>query len=185
MIYLKPEEVAAYCVFSIDPVMLTQANQLVTTYIGDISKQQATNEQVLLNRNNKGKLQKVKEFIPLVSVDSVKTQCVTPFGISLDNTDASSVAIDPYGYLTYYMGLGINPLAYGRKVNSLLVTYTFGYDVIPEDIKVATGIIAQNIAKRGTFGATNITDFDVQLGFLNDSIITSDVIVVLNKYRGV
>lgn len=185
MIYLTLADVPNYCSVSVDQVALTQANIIIETYLGDIGEQQKVDEKVSLNRSNKGKLQKIKDNIPLVSIDSVKGQVRTPFGISEDDISTTNVDVDPYGYLVYYPGCGLNQMIFGGNINTLLVTYTYGYSEPPEDLKFACAAIAMNIAKRGTYGFKGLTDFDVQLQFLDDSIITSDIRMILNKYRGV
>lgn len=184
MIYLDISEVAVYCTIPIDETVLTQANLIVASYIGDIEKQ-STTERLRLNRNNRGKLSKIKDSVPLVSVDNITVQTRTAFGISNEAIDVNNVTVDNFGYLTYYQGASLMQQMFRGIANEISVTYTYGYDVAPNDLKLATGVIAQNIAKRGTFGNKSITDFDVQLQFLDDSVVTSDIRVILNKYRGV
>lgn len=185
MIYLDASEVATYCTMPIEQTVLTQANLIVESYIGDIGQQQKVNERIVLNRSNRSKLSKIKDNVPLISVDEVTAQTRTPFGISNEAIDVSNVVVDNYGYLTYYPGSSMMQQMFGGTTKEILVTYTYGWSTIPSDIKFATGVIAQNIAKRGTFGNKSIVDFDVQLQFLDDSVVTSDVRLVLQKYRGV
>lgn len=186
MIFLTQSEVPKYCTVDvISDAVISQANLMVNSYLGNIGKQQQKNERISLNRNNRGKLSKIKENIPLISIDEVKSVIRTPFGMSSDVLDTSGVYVDNYGYFEFYQETGINQMIFGGNYDSLQITYTYGYETPPEELKVACALIAQNIAKRGTFGAKSITDFDVQLQFLDDSIITSDIRMILNKYRGV
>jgi hypothetical protein len=185
MIILTQSELSAYTSATIDDTVLNQANILINSYVGDIGKQQVSDERISLSGYAKPKLSKVKEYIPLVSVDILKTQLRTPFGLTTETIDTSRVYVDSFGYVDYYPDCGLGQMIFGGTPQTLLVTYTYGYTTAPDDLKLACAIIAQNIAKRGTFGANRVTDFDVTLQFLDDSIITSDVRRVLNKYRGV
>lgn len=185
MIYLTLGEISTYTsVAGITQQIINQASTIIDTFIGNIDKQQ-TNQVVNLSKKFKGKLNKIRTNVPLISVDQVQAISKSMFGISYEDYDASQLIVDEQGYFDFYPNDSIYLRVYGNRVSQLSVTYTYGYETAPEDLKLACGLLCQNLAKRGSFGAKSITDYDVQLTFLDDSIMTSDIRNILLKYRGV
>lgn len=183
MIFLKPDEVPQYTSSPISDVSLNQANVLVESVIGNIGKQQKVNERVDLLRGT-AKLSKIRVLIPLVSIDAVKAYSSSPFGQSATDVDPSKVDVDEFGYIRFQNECHF---IWGTRAAALSVTYTWGYDTdsIPADLKLATAQIATNMGKRGVTGIKSLADPDSTVVFMSDSIITPDLLNILNKYKGV
>ncbi len=183
MIFLTETEIPLYCeIPGITSNMVANASALIECYIGDISEKPKT-ETIVLNRKNKGKLKYVPNELTAVSVIYR-----TPFGISEESIDISSITVDDYGYFELYGCTSVNQMIFGSRPSQLKISYTYGYaeDAIPDDLKRCCAAIAQNIKKRG-WGSNEkvLSDLDIRLELTNDSLINSDIRQILNKYRGV
>ena len=200
MKYLTLNEASTYCTISgITQQIIDQASGLIDTYVASLDKKQKveviqanTRSVSSLSTGNlptakaiKGKLSQVRANVPLVTVDLLRGVYKTMFGTTYETLSAVDFYVDDQGRFTYYPSMGINSIIYGASPIALEVTYTYGYTTPPEDLKLACGLICQNLARRGSFGAKSIQDFDVSLTFLDDSIITSDIRSILMRYRGV
>lgn len=195
MIYLTLAEINDYCTIAgISQQIINQASGLMDIVVGPLDKKQKTETIQVNNRSMynptilkpiKGRLSQLRANVPLVSVDLLRGVYRSAFGISYDSLETADFYVDEQGYFTYYPSMGLNSIIYGGLPTALEVTYTYGYDAAPEDLKLACGLICQNLARRGSFGAKSIQDFDVSLSFQDDSIITSDIRSILMKYRGV
>ena len=95
------------------------------------------------------------------------------------------VDVDIYGYLTYYGVCGLSQQIFGYNPRQLLVSYTYGYDIIPDELKMATAVIASTLVKRSLDGLKQLTDYDMTFVWTDDSIIGSDIREILIKYIGV
>lgn len=205
MKYLTLNEVSTYCTISgITQQIIDQASGLIDTFVGSIDKKQkveviqSNNRSVgrlsmsnlsigglSTGRTIKGKLSQVRTNVPLVTIDSLRGVYKTMFGTTYETLATTDFYVDDQGHFTYYPSAGLNAIIYGATPVALEVTYTYGFTTPPEDLKLACSLICQNLARRGSFGAKSIQDFDVSLTFLDDSIITSDIRSILMRYRGV
>ena len=204
MIYLTLQEISTYTTISgITQQVINQASGLIDTFVGTLDKKQKVEVINVNNRSSgltmanmsigglatgrtlKGKLSQVRTNVPLVSIDTLRGVYKTMFGTTYETLATSDFYVDDQGHFSYYPSLGLNSIIYGATPVALEVTYTYGYTDAPEDLKLACGLICQNLARRGSFGAKSIQDFDVSLTFADDSIITSDIRSILMKYRGV
>lgn len=182
---LTAEELPKYCSVSIDEATLTNANIIVQNVIGDLSKQSTVEEHVHFGKFKHPKLKHVQPFVPLISIDKVQTVTRTPFGLSKEEIPLETVFVGEEGYI-HCMGMGsLANMLYGVRPSFFLIDYTWGYEEFPDDLKFAVSAVAQNIAKRGTYGLKSLSDFDVKLAFVDDSIVTNDIRNMLQKYRGV
>ena len=200
MKYLTLNEVSTYCTISgITQQIIDQASGLIDTFVGSLDKKQKV-EVIQANTRSvsglsigslptaraiKGKLSQVRTNVPLVTVDSLRGVYKTMFGTTYETLSTADFYVDDQGRFTYYPSMGLNSIIYGASPIALEVTYTYGYTTPPEDLKLACSLICQNLARRGSFGAKSIQDFDVSLTFLDDSIITSDIRSILMRYRGI
>lgn len=186
MTYLTIEEVGTYVASAgITEQLLNQANSIVGSIVGNISRQQVTNELLTLNSKNMAKLKYINELSPLISIESIQTRGRGPFGITIEQIPLEYVDIDIYGYLTYYGGCGLSQQIFRYKPKQLLASYTYGYDTIPDELKMATAVIARTLVKRSLDGLKQLTDYDMTFVWTDDSIIGSDIREILMKYRGV
>lgn len=200
MKYLTLNEVSTYCTISgITQQIIDQASGLIDTFVGSLDKKQKV-EVIQANtrsvsrlsmgnlptaRTIKGKLSQVRTNVPLVTIDLLRGVYKTMFGTTYETLATTDFYVDDQGRFTYYPSIGLNSIIYGASPIALEVTYTYGYTTPPEDLKLACSLICQNLARRGSFGAKSIQDFDVSLTFLDDSIITSDIRSILMRYRGI
>lgn len=165
--------------------ILNQTNVFLSALLPNIEKQQVKDERISLSSTSTPKLKYVSNTVPLISIDGVKSVTVTPFGRSEENFDTSKIYVDSNGYISLYSSYSIYSTIFHNQINELLITYTYGYEMPPQDLILAAVMIAQNIARRGTFGATGVVDEDVKLTFLDDSIVTTDIRRLIRKYQGV
>ena len=185
MIFITKDEIVNYTTTPIDDVILTQSNAMLTSLVGEIGKKSTTNERMEFGKYRHPKLKNVRSHIPLISVDKVQTVTRTPFGIEKETVDTSDVYVDEMGYVDYLQPSSLALMIFGTPPSELLIDYTWGWETVPEDLKFAAAALAQNLSKRGTSGLTSLTDFDVKLAFVNDSIVTSDIRVIIARYKGV
>lgn len=164
---------------------LLNANLILESYIGDITEQSTTGEMVKLGRFKHPKLKHVHNMVPLISVDRVISVTRTPFGVTKEEIDKESIYVDELGYIKFFGHPSLAMMIYGSRPTELIIDYTWGYKEIPMELKFACAAIAQNISKRGTYGLKSLTDFDVKLAFVDDSIITNDLRMVINKYKDI
>lgn len=186
MTFVTMEELGTYVpTVGITQQLLNQANSIVGSIVGDISTKSVTDEVVKLNSRNVGKLKNVREMLPLVSLESVKSRGRSPFGITEEQLSIDSVDISEFGYLTYYGSCGLSQAIFRYKPSQLLVSYTYGYTEVPDEIKMATSVIANGLVKRKLDGLKQLTDYDMTFVWADDSIVSSDIRDILMKYRGV
>lgn len=183
--FLKPEELDNYSNTPITDQTLLSANVMLESYLGDITKQSTKGEHIHLMHFRHARLKHIHNLLPLVSIDKVMTMTKTPFGISKEEVNVDSVYVDDYGYVSFIGQPSLAMMIYGAKPTDIIVDYTWGYETVPSDLKFACAAIAQNLAKRGTYGLKSLTDFDVKLAFVDDSIITNDIRMVIDKYKDV
>ena len=186
MTFVTMEELGNYVqTVGITPQILSQANSIVESIAGDISVKSVTDEVVKLNSRNIGKLKNVREMLPLVSINSVKSRGRTPFGITEEMLPMDSIDVSEFGYVTYYGGCGLSQMIFHSNPSALLVSYTYGYAVVPDELKMATSVIASSLVKRKMDGLKQLTDYDMTFVWTDDSIVSSDLRTILMKYKGV
>lgn len=184
MAYLTEAEIPAYCstVRGVTIGMVEDATTLINAYVGGEIGVRQVSETIKLNRKKRGKL----KYSPIVSVDIVKAVVFGPFGGSTEDISNTSILLDAQmdGYFTFDTST-IGFMVYGVAPSQLQVTYTVGYDPIPEDVKRVCGWLAQNLKQKGGFmGEKALSNLDFNITFMDDSLFTSDIRRVLSKYKG-
>ena len=76
-------------------------------------------------------------------------------------------------------------MIFHSKPSALLVSYTYGYAVVPDELKMVTSVIASSLVKRKMDGLKQLTDYDMTFVWTDDSIVSSDLRTILMKYKGV
>jgi hypothetical protein len=181
MIYLQASEINTYCnIPGVDENIVAYASTLIDSYIGDPEAKQYV-EQITPNKKNRGKL----KHLPIASINTLEAISKTPFGITYETLSVNDIYVDEYGYFEYIPGNSLNTLMFGVMPKALKITYTAGYASPPEDLKRACAMIAMQAKKRGFDPLKSISDLDVKLEFTQNSVITDDVRLILNKYKGV
>jgi hypothetical protein len=123
---------------------------------------------------------------PIVSVDSaIAFRLTGEFGVIQETIQISDFWVDTeYGYFTYVPSNSLNYAIYGNQPDTLEVTYTVGYETVPEKIKVACAMLAQNIKQKSSFaGEKEISSIDYRVAMTDDSFFTSDIRLLLSEYR--
>jgi len=178
--YLTEEELEQYANV-IDDVTMADvkiASSLIDGYLGRSYAPTEYVDRVSLNKKRRGKL----KHSPVIDVSMVKTVQRTLFGSSPLEVPVSDVELDPErdGYFTYIGNNGFNGLIYGGFPRYLEVTYRSGFEVYPERLKDACGMLACNIRQAKSFnGAKKLSSLDFQVMMTDDSFFTSDIKMLL------
>jgi len=185
MVFLDISEVNHYCsVPGVTEKEITIASRLIEVYIGKDLSLVTKEEIVTLNKKRKGKL----KHTPIVSIDSVEGIFKNPFGNSSEQLETSSISVDSdYGYFEFHgNNKSMNCIVFSAYANQLKITYTSGYKTPPEDLKVACGALAGNIKKRGGLDNMNSwTTIDERIVLTDDSVFSTDIRMLCQRYRGV
>lgn len=188
--YLTEEEIPRYCtvVAGVDTSDVLIASNLIDGYLGRSFSVNTASETISINDKKRGKLR----HYPIISIDEVYQIVRTEISITKNKVDSNNVFLDAEddGYFSYIptrtpFGLNI-PYCYARQPLKIEVKYTYGYKDIPEDIKIVTGMLAQNIRQASSFVGykkLNTLDYTVEMG--NPSFFTDDMRTILDKYRGI
>mgnify|MGYP006895691395 CR=1 FL=1 len=189
--YLTNDEIAIYCTSQLGVTLsdVKIASELIDGYCKTSFCVNETEESVKVNRKSRGKLRHGR----VVDVLEVKEMFVTPLGSSKVDGNVNDIDLDLEndGYFTYlapyspFIGLG-----YGcgcrsmNKARNITVKYTYGFSEIPEDIKIVTAMLAQNIRQFNTFaGFKKLTTLDYTVEMGNASFFTNDMRNILDKYK--
>lgn len=198
MNYLTDAEIATYCSTSgITSKDIRDASATIDSYAQRSYGVLTYTEQVSLTKRRgfaKGKLR----HYPRVTIEEVTARVLKPTGITLVSYDPSSIYFDDeeFEYFTFVpQEPSITPafamtapyeLWHSPHPTSIIVKYTSGYEVIPEELKIATGMVADAIAING--GITiwkSKTNFDmtVVLSDKDDPIMSAGIRKILNGLR--
>lgn len=191
--YLTEEEILTYCTSQAGVTVadVKIASALIDGYLGKSFEAKEISETVKVIRR-RGKL----NHYPILSIKSAKEIITTPIGLSKQEIDVNQIVLDVEsdGYFSYVApaspfafdvyGLGIHTLSLHTPMKKLEVTYSYGYEDVPEDIKLVTAMLAQNIRQMQSFvGFKRLNTLDYTIEMSNPSFFTSDMQTVLNKYR--
>ena len=189
--YLTDDEILKYCQVQagVNVADVIIASELIDSYVGKSFSIKDASESVKVNAKRRGKL----NHSPIISITEVKEVIVTPIGVTKQDIPASLLVMDieDDGYFTYIAHISpfACPMSYCMRgtngINRKLeVKYQYGYETIPEDIKMVTAMLAQNIRQLQTFaGITKLTTLDYTVAMSNPSFFTDDMRLILNKYR--
>lgn len=178
MNYLTEEEIGKYCGLAAGVTMehVAAASVLIDAYKGVPFCPTVRTERVDLNyrrrtEENRGRL----VHYPRISIDSVKAKARTPFGVQELDLGADSLEFDgeTSPYFSFYMPQRMMFHAVPKTIN---VTYTSGYEEVPEDIKRVCGIIACNIKQMGgILRWKSRDDYDIKVTLGNDGVMSEEV----------
>ncbi len=190
--YLTAEEIQTYCTaqpgVTVSDVVI--ASDLIDGYCKTSFCVNTGRDTVKINRNARGKLHHRR----VIEITSVNEVFQSPLGATSSPGNISDIDLDVEmdGYFTYlaplspFMGLGLGCCGFfNHKINRILeVEYTYGFSAIPEDIKVVTAMLAQNIRQFSSFaGLKKLSTLDYTIEMGNSSFFTEDMRNVLNKYK--
>lgn len=188
--YLSEAEISRYCTaqlgVTVNDVII--ASELIDGYLKkSITKNEAV-ETVKVNKKSRGRLRNY----PVIDILEVSEAVRTPLGISRTDIEVSEIDLDLEndGYFTYcapYSPFDTS-IGYvfgcGRQNRVIEVRYSYGYEDIPQDVKVACAMLAQNIKQFSSFaGIKKLTTLDYSVEMGNPSFFTMDIRNILDKYK--
>lgn len=94
-----------------------------------------------------------------------------------ENVDISTIDID-----TNLGAVCLPYSAYGRYYDEAEIEYKAGYEVIPEDVKHACGLLVTALAQRPGVGVMEETEDEIRVKYGSDSLITPDIDQFIKKY---
>lgn len=194
MQYLTVDEIPVYCTLQagVEESDVQIASSLIDGYLGFSFDVYEKTETVKVNHKHRGKV----NYSPIIDIINVKEIYRSPIGKSVRDVDNDSVDFDVEnnGYFTYYSKA--NPFVMiidsydnscvplPHKQHTLEITYKYGYEEVPEDIKRVCAMLAQNIRQQNSFaGIKKLNTLDYTIEMANPSFFTQDMKLILNKYK--
>lgn len=186
--YLTEDEMIAYC--ESVPVTVSQvrfASSMIDAYIGLIDGKSKfeiheCTEKVRFNRKGIGRVKRS----PILGITKAVVSGSGHFGMSEFEIDHRLLEYDELGYVYAPNVSGcLNSIISGVTLpKEVTIRYLYGYDEIPEQIKVACAMIAMNIAQSATFlNLDSMTTLDARFSLSDPSVITSEIRRLLAGYR--
>lgn len=186
MAYLTADELTTYC--SMPGVTLQdvlQASTLIDSYRGQSFLQKTYTEQVILKKKRQGYLMASRgklEHYPRTSIVSVTAEEPIYYDGTREVTyDISSLRFDaddsPY---FEFRDTSVGTCLPYPKFQPLVlaVKYTAGYAVVPEVLKVITGLLCDNAKMNGGFRMyKSRQDYDMTVAFSDkeDAVLTNNI----------
>ena len=185
MAYITMDEVTTYCKI---PTVTAQDLQLATDVI-DAYKDRSfeptnfTDMSKLRKRSGMGWGQCLSGRVlhnPIIAVTDITTQVPSPFGgLQTVHYPIESIQFDDDNslYYTFYPMISSTPQPFTPPIPKVIrVSYSSGYEVIPEQVKYCCGVLADSINKNGGFNNYKArTDFDMSITFSSEGILTNDI----------
>jgi len=178
MTYLTEAEIPLYCGLAAD-VSMTQveaASALIEAYKGMTLGVREHTERVNLRHKRRDTETRGKLLhFPRIEIETVVARTRTPFGVTQTTFDAGCLEFDSPAsvYFSFFMPASA---MFRERPASLIVTYKSGYEVIPEAVKRACGILACNIKQMGgVLRWKSRDDYDIKVTLGNDGVMTEEV----------
>lgn len=185
MAYLTEDEIPKYCgvVEGTSMEQVEAASVLIDAFKGASFMPKKHTETVTLDHKRncvemRGKLQ----HFPVIEIDKISAKFHGAFGACKFDLPVSSIDFDGDDsiYFSFYMP---REVMFCNPPKKLLVTYTSGYEEIPEAVKRACGILACNIRQMGgVMRWKSRDDYDIKVTLGNEGVFTEEVKSIL---RGV
>lgn len=192
-LYLTEDETIEYC--DMLPITMSQvafASAMIDSYIGMVNTPKGKKSKFSLTeitetlRPNRKHVVKLK-YAPIVLLLKVEAMCSGYFGATGYELDTQDLFVDEYGYLeipTFNADVLTKQTLLKGQPKAIKVTYLYGYEEIPENIKRACAMIAMNISQTGTFvNIESMTTLDARWSLTNPSVFTDDIKNLLSEYR--
>ena len=186
MTYLTAAEIPEYCGLAAD-VTMTQveaASALIEAYKGcSLAPTEHTERVELRCKRRDTEVRGKLIHLPRIEVTDITAKTATPFGKMESKFDADCLEFDSPD--SVYFSFFMPPTMMFREIPKVLtVIYKSGYDVIPEAVKRACGILACNIkAMGGALRGKSRDDDDSEVTLGNEGARTSEVKEVLDGVR--
>ena len=190
MAYLTEQEITLYTSMpGISMAEVNAASILIDAYEGESFSSKRYTEVVKLSKKRtpygdvyRGKL----KHLPRINVVDVASYVPTAFG------DEQLVSYDPgqlrfdedsLQYFTFIPKRSIG-YSYDSTPYQLIVKYNAGYDVYPEELKRATGLLADNLKRNGgTMSWKSREDFDCKITLSDNAIFTAEIRQIVDLVR--
>lgn len=189
--YLTDEEINEYCdMLPVTPSQVRFASGMIDAFVGLYKGKSKFTQNTItekgLKPNRKGVIK--LRYTPVISVDEISLCVPNAFKFTATvKIEPSDVFVDPDGYiyLPVYDSLPITPNnLYGLPPVCMDISYSYGYEEIPEKVKLACAMIAMNISQQGGFAnIESATNLDARYALSDPSVFTDDIRRMLMEYR--
>lgn len=184
--YVTEEEIPLYCPIVKETTIdhINSACFLIDAYKGTSFEVKDYVELVRFNRRSRfssplepyrGKL----KHLPRQEIKEVYTVVPSIFGerTRIDyNVDDLWFDEENSPYFSFYAPQNIIHFTPNPVLKEVKVSYSAGYKEVPEQLKRAVGLLAQNLAQMGgTLQWTSRDDYDVKLTLKNEGIFTDEI----------
>ena len=183
MSYLKESEIPLYCglVSGVTMDHVEDATTLINAYKGVSFLPQKYVERTEIKWKLDEYRGKLNHF-PRITIDKVIADVKSIFGEQKIELPASCLEFDDDRslYYTFHMP---RELMFRKVPKKLQVTYTCGYNELPEQLKRACGMLACNIKQMGGVMRWKMRDdYDIKVTLADEGVFTEEIKVML---RGV
>jgi len=159
--------------------LIIRASALIDGYCRREIGLKAYKERIPLT-NQRGHL----SFYPVIEIDSVKGRASSGlmgnfFGApGFVEMDKSNIDVD---LSTGVLMSALSP--FGSTFAELEVEYTSGWEVIPEKVKVACGLLVNQLVANPNSNVKSKKDFDFSIEYFGNSMITPEIANLLSEYK--
>lgn len=189
--YLTDDEIPEYC--DLLPVTHQQvifASGIIDAFVGlrngksKFQLQEATEKHLRPNRRGVINL----KYSPVVSIEEISLCIPNSFAYTATVPICpEDVQFDESGYIYlpmhHRLPVTSNNL-YGRSPVGINISYLYGYEEIPQNVKLACAMIAMNISQQGGFAnIQSATNLDARYSLTDPSVFTDDIRRMLVAYR--
>jgi hypothetical protein len=192
MAYLTELEIPLYTTFpGVSMATVESASILIDAYEGSTFNSKEYTEPAKLSKKRtpygdvfKGKL----KHLPRVEILEVTSYILSPFGGEfLQTYDPTQLRFDEdiMPYFTFILQQGdTHSIFPSPPPYQLIVKYSAGYAEVPEELKRATGLLADNLKRNGgTYKFTSRDDFDCKITLSDDGIFTREIKQVIDLVK--
>lgn len=186
--YLEQNEIDEYgSIIPFDETHVRFASTMIDAYVGTNNGKSKFSSNVtteVVHPNRKGVL--ILKNDPVIDIESIQ-------GIHTRDVNEVGVEIEPYlydfdGSKYVYLLNGNDRMSYSkiflRGARYYKVTYKYGFDEIPEEVKTACAMLAMNISQVSTFTALDsMTTLDARFSLADPNLFTNEIKSLLSRYR--
>lgn len=182
--YLTESEIDIYCtlVAGVSMEHVEAATALIEAHKGRVLTPVEYTERINLRLKKpawemRGKL----NHYPRISIDKIVGKAQSPFGRADIEYDASALDFDSDDSL-YFSFVPPRTMIYHKPPTDLRITYTSGYEEIPDEAKIACGLLASNIKQMGgVLKWKTRDDYDIRVTLADEGIMTNEVKRLLDR----
>lgn len=162
-------------------VLIIRASALIDGYCGRELGVKSYTERISLTDRQRGHL----TYFPVVEVTAISGQArqgiMGNFFGPPDFEPFDNVQLMDVDKATGAVACGMSP--FSIPYAQLEVTYTSGWERIPDKVKVACGMLASKLRARPDADVKAKKDFDLSIEYFGNSMMSGDVADLLDEYR--